>query len=126
MSIKTEFQSNNTDIQAILDIVNSLEEAGGGADIETCSVNIYDLDGIIEYVCATVYQDGNITYWQVEELTNDVTIENVIKGSCVCVITGNDMVKVITGATTIYQHSYGLFAFQINDASARIGLDCAD
>ena len=30
MSYKTEFQSNNTDLQTILDMVNTLPEGGGG------------------------------------------------------------------------------------------------
>lgn len=38
----TSLQSNNTDLQSILDTINALPEAGGsgGASVETCTVNL--------------------------------------------------------------------------------------
>ena len=38
MSYKTELQNNNIDLQAILDSVNSLPEAGGGGGVQVSSV----------------------------------------------------------------------------------------
>lgn len=35
MSNKTELQSNNTDLQGILDTISALPEAGGGANVAT-------------------------------------------------------------------------------------------
>lgn len=57
MSQKTELQSNNTDLQAILATINALPEAGGGGgSVETCRVMFADfeipedaLDSIIAY-----------------------------------------------------------------------------
>lgn len=35
-----ELQSNNTDLQSILDTVNALPEASGGAAVETCNITM--------------------------------------------------------------------------------------
>ena len=51
MNYKTELQSNNADLAAILDAVNALPDAGsgGGAPVEEKDVNFYDYDGTLLY-----------------------------------------------------------------------------
>lgn len=47
MSYKTELQGNNNDLQAILDKVNALPDAGGGSS--TVPVEIIRYDGVFYY-----------------------------------------------------------------------------
>lgn len=51
MNYKTELQSNNADLAAILEAVNALPEAGSGgsAPVEEKDVNFYDYDGTLLY-----------------------------------------------------------------------------
>lgn len=91
MSNKTELQSNNIDLQGILDSINALPEAGSGASIETCTVNITTgLD--MNFICWSSLNNGAITpnYQTGISANSTSTLQNVIKNSAIT-ISYNDM-----------------------------------
>ena len=63
MGFKTELQSNNIDLQTILNKVNALPEAGGGggASVETCTI-ILNSTSYGMFVCS-VNTDYGIDSW---------------------------------------------------------------
>ena len=128
MSYKTEFQSNNNDLQGLINIAKSLPVAenlqpeistqddliaqiatalegkvgvsgGSGSNIETCTVNVMDNGMYIEKLCATVYDGSSIKCEQYHMITSSHTFENVVKGSLVLVCSGDDTVESCFGAT---------------------------
>ena len=118
MSFKTDLQSNNTDLQAILDTINALPEAGssGGGSVETCTVTITS-STYIEYLCATVattegisgclYNSGGIgdvvTY----------TIENVLCNSYIGILSRVALpVFNISGGATVVEFASGFITFK--------------
>jgi hypothetical protein len=65
MSYNTDLQTNNTNLQSILDTINNLPEAGSGggsdASVDTCTVRFEDLtmcDCIIWFVSAMTVENG--------------------------------------------------------------------
>lgn len=83
MNYNTELQSNNTDLQSILDTINALPDAGSdGTSVETCTVTI-NLSGLsISSYCATIYRNGSVGNNCVFTTTSSsFTIENVVCGS---------------------------------------------
>lgn len=65
--MSTQIEQNTTDLQAILDAVNALPEAGsgsGGATIETCTVSIDSSVRPQEIVYLTAL--GEFVYWEAE------------------------------------------------------------
>jgi hypothetical protein len=47
MSNKTRLQTNNINLQALIDKANALPDAGGEGSVETCTVTIETSDGLI-------------------------------------------------------------------------------
>lgn len=94
MSNKTQLQTNNTALDALItrvnaakDIAASLPDAGGsgGGDVETCTVQF----GTSSYASLNVYatildDDGNITAYTIEGAYSG-TIENILCCSVVCI-----------------------------------------
>lgn len=91
MNYKKELQSNNTDLQSVLETVRNLPEAGGSATIDVCSIYI-DHSGHSDRpttFCFTTFSDGEISFvTQYTEKDHEYTIENVVCGSLICF--GND------------------------------------
>ena len=87
MSQKTDLQSNNTDLQSILNTINNLPEAGSGGgssggNIETCTVTINSFAANIRFVMYVSYEDGKYVYNDITyspELST-VTCTNVLCG----------------------------------------------
>lgn len=63
MTYNSELQSNNADLQAILDTVNALPEASSGPSVETCTVNV-SVSGTgvsITSISYTTVADGEVS-----------------------------------------------------------------
>lgn len=87
MSNKTRLQTNNMNLQALIDKANALPDAGsgGGGNIETCTVTLTADVGIIKYG-VTKYVDGVLTCENsVGNGAESLTLNNVVKGSCLTV-----------------------------------------
>lgn len=87
MSQKTDLQSNNIDLQSILDIINNLPDAGGGSSggaLETCNV-ILCADAPTSGQEIVYYTDGTSTYKSIvfpSFMDGEVTIK-VVKNSLI-------------------------------------------
>lgn len=88
MSYNTDLQTNNVNLQAILDTVNNLPEAGGSS-IETCTVTLLGASSSYRpynYSYTAIDTNGNIDCFAVTvNSSTSVTLENVVKGSVVTV-----------------------------------------
>ena len=114
MSNKTRLQTNNNNLQSILDTVNSLPSggsgSGGSANVETCSVtNLYTLT-----VFATTYKNGTFSVI----CTDGLKIENVVVGSIMFVI-GLSRDLELENATLVYNGGSNL-AVSIDGSDACI------
>lgn len=117
MNYNTELQSNNTDLQSILDTINALPESGsGGTSVETCTVRTaihssgyyVGTDGTYY---ATVYRDGTIqnisgTWNSSVNASNPIT--DVVCGS-VFAISGSNLLRMdpseyIVNASVLYHN----------------------
>lgn len=86
MSNKIRLQTNNTNLQALIDKANALPEAGsgGGGSVETCTVEITSDDGNVAMYSATTFQNGEYgcIYSQIKAyLPTPISISNVICGT---------------------------------------------
>ena len=116
-------QSNNTDLQAILNTINELPEAGTA--IETCTVKVnsntssYRFD-TIGYT--TVDSDGNLSAETVKVSANTTTIENVVCGSMLACMKGQGLASATVGVVKIYSNtSYGCI-FKITASAGQIAI----
>lgn len=107
MSNKTQLQTNNTALDALItrvnaakDVAASLPEAGGGS-IATTSVTV---SGEFTKVYATTYTGGEISYSEHHSDYDviDVSITNVVSGSSLVVIAYGSI--DVTGATYVSMH----------------------
>ena len=95
MSNKTRLQTNNTNLQALIDKANALPEAGsgtGGGSVETCTVTIdneiYYCSWGLFYSCLI---DGKVELVATNLEFESKILENVIKNSYITVkIDGHD------------------------------------
>ena len=91
MSNKTRLQTNNTNLQALIDKANALPEAGSGgsASVETCTVTIDDNDcGAFDWAYLTVYRNNVCSVIQTPPFEEEShTITDVVCNSCI-VVTG--------------------------------------
>ena len=97
MSYNTDLQSNNADLQSILNTINSLPEAGsggsgGGQDIQTCRVCISGGMSVWNVVAATVYENGVISTFSKggpAMMGQAPDVNNVVVGSVMIVYPGD-------------------------------------
>lgn len=109
-------------------LVGKAAGGGGGISFETSTVNVYDGSGYIESISAAIYQDGHIVGIKKpsdDSYTSDETIENVIKGSYITIITGNDRTAKIIGATEISIDGE-VAIYRIDGDQVEIGLQFID
>lgn len=105
MSNKTQLQTNNTALDALITRVNaakdtaaSLSEAGGGSgggSVETCTVTINVNQPLVLYEYAVIIKesDGIISVINdVYRQGNTVTIPNIVKGSLILIKTNNPVI----------------------------------
>lgn len=81
MSQKTDLQATNTDLQAILDLVNSLPDKEEGPSYETCTVSSSSNLPTVSYLEYT--PEAGVCTRTVD--INSKTIQNVVSGSILCV-----------------------------------------
>lgn len=92
----SKLTTNTTDLQAILDKVNALPDAGsgGGASVETCSVRVSpDTDATVNMIAYTyVEDDGKVTTMYNDYgkgISNeDIVLSNVVCGSFIYMLAG--------------------------------------
>ena len=82
MSQKTDLQATNADLQAILDLVNSLPDKVEAPTYETCTVTLSVTYGIKRYIALVLGSDGPEII-DVDSIYNygQFTISNVLCGS---------------------------------------------
>lgn len=119
MSNKTQLQTNNTTLDALITRVNAAKEtaaslpeggSGGGESIETCTVEIHMSSGKKCYA-TTVNTNGNVVFSEVTSVNDYDTvsggiaiIENVVCNSFIyCEANLNGM--SITGTATIFNYN---------------------
>ena len=83
MSNKTRLQTNNENLQSLIDKANVLPDVGGSENVETCTVTINILDGRAQncFCCATRFINGSFTTHPNSLSTFPATITNVVCGS---------------------------------------------
>jgi hypothetical protein len=97
MSNKSRLQTNNTNLQALINKANSLPDAGGGSggNVETCTVTIDCVGGNIAHIAATIVENGVETiYTRMSDIDSDseyppYTIYNVKCGSAIVLNVAN-------------------------------------
>lgn len=102
MSYNTELQSNNTELQAILDAVNALPEAGtgGGGSVEAVNINV--MAAAPWGVTSTVYYvDPSGAQQTLSQTEGTIT---VMKNSLLLIASGGDGVSARNNAR-IYMFS---------------------
>lgn len=83
MGYKTELQSNNADLQTILNKVNALPEAGGGGgggSVETCTVVLKTTAG-----ASSSYYPVNVAYTSVDDSGNVIGVNQTVSTSSVTI-----------------------------------------
>lgn len=114
MSYKTEFQSNNTDLQAILDAVNALPEAGPnfshvGFFNDSISANSYTYTSVpVASYYAILCLNGEDEYCMVK-VENNVVSEVVKEASTFHIESEEGFVYFHNTATYVQDFVFGYF-----------------
>lgn len=114
MSYNSELQSNNTDLQAILETINNLPEAGGsgGGGIETCSVTISWFNDNTYEPFDIYYSDGSGSVCNIKTATAQYNgTLTCVKGSLIYMST----CATASGVQYIQVSSNILFISQMTD-----------
>lgn len=114
MSNKSRLQTNNTNLQALINKANALPEAGGGGSggMETCTVTATQPGGPTPVIPYIVYTNSNMEIVS-EDLTDALTL-TVVKGTILLGIDGSSMDNVVSGDASIIHHYGTQTSFQIN------------
>lgn len=114
MSNKTQLQTNNTNlasytdrVSALIDVANSLPEAGGsgGGSVDTCTVNIVTTRGgndtarIVGYMCTSV-DNGQIKIDYMRPSYNSGDNIQAIQSEVVC---GSSMILWLSGILDFWE-----------------------
>ena len=86
MSNKSRLQTNNSNLQSLIDKANALPNAGSGSgSVETCTVTI-TTDSITRYSVTKYVNGAFVTECEKGYGEPEITIDNVVKGSSLAVI----------------------------------------
>lgn len=80
MSNKSRLQTNNINLQALVNKANALPDAGGSGSMRTCTITINSAS-YIDFICATTMVDGKLSSYWFSEFNGSYyskTIENVV------------------------------------------------
>ena len=99
MSNKTRLQTNNANLQSLINKANALPDAGsGGGSIETCTVTITEFSNNIHAYCYTAFENNVLTpKGDTSSITSPLTLNNVVCGSAIFVSNGYYMNGVTVG-----------------------------
>lgn len=116
MSFKSDLQSNNASLQAILESVNNLPEASPMTEIDTCTLIIDDTSSLYKsYVSCTVLRNGEISAVCYNDFATAIQIDGVLCNSMVTVA-GQSCFESLTNATPIcnyFHQAHGATTYQI-------------
>lgn len=126
MSNKTILQTNNTDLQSLIDRVNtakdtaaSLPEAGGGGSLETCTVSLR-IDGPT-ITDSLVYYTNENQELATETFRSSITIK-CLKNSIISTNNGGMGVNTSGSLEVLYRRGECLVLHVFGDGNAVIGL----
>jgi hypothetical protein len=126
MSNKTQLQTNNTNLQSLIDRINaakdtaaSLPEAGGGGSLETCTVSLR-LDGPTMKDSLVYYTNENQEL-ATETFRSSITIK-CLKNSIISTNNGGIGVNTSGSLEVLYRHGQCLVLHVFGDGNAVIGL----
>ena len=108
MSNKSRLQTNNTNLQALINKANALPEAGGGGSggsVNTCTVTVLYPEPIVPVTPYVFYTNSNMEVVS-EYFTNTLTL-TVAKGTILLGLGGSSMDNVVSGDASIIHH-YGI------------------
>ena len=117
MSNKTRLQTNNTNLQALIDKANALPDAGssGGGSVETCTVNI--LSTTESTIIGTVVNNNGELETSIVTATgfnyfHSGTMEDILCGSTFVIIPNSSYsITISSGSATIVQEYDNLIVF---------------
>ena len=139
MSNKLRLQTNNTNLQALIDKANALHDAGGsgGGRFETCTVTISFTygDPTDVWISGTQLVDGNIQPFTFvdnsnnpQSFTSPLTISNIVKNTLLT-ISGYGRyaipsdVGTLTGCELAYSAvALKTFAVKVTDTTASVAV----
>lgn len=116
MSNKSRLQTNNTNLQALINKANALPEAGGGggAGVETCTVNIKPMTtSTISYV-----NNGQIITENIDSSGKTIT---VIKNTILVINGGWTSMNKTTGSCTKLFYTMSCAAYSITGDCQLVG-----
>lgn len=133
MSNKTQLQTNNVNLDALITRVNaakdtaaSLPEAGGS--VETCTIDYFDA-GNGYWISVTRVIDGCITTTIIDLASNNLygtgfTIDNVVKGTKLLIIHGDLVEDYVVEGEAVYDGRIGAGWYDDYTYSFTINGDC--
>ena len=89
----TELQSNNTDLQSILDAVNALPEASGGTAVETCTVTIENNSAYAFNIAYTDVSNETLVPTIAKHSATTITKDYIVAGNTIMTIV-NSMIAM--------------------------------
>lgn len=98
MSNKSRLQTNNTNLQALIDKANALPDAGGGSgggSVETCAVGFVNSSETTCSVYGTYYENGAFSSYPISISTMSSRDMEVIKNSFIVISSNASAVDVI-------------------------------
>lgn len=113
MSNKSRLQTNNTNLQELINKANALPDAGGGS-VKTCTVGV-SLDAPALMAPIAYYTDSNMIIQSVS-LSDSNTLTVPI--GTLLVTAGGSLIDSITGDGEKLAYNGGISVFKINGASA--------
>lgn len=111
MTYNTDLQSNNVELQEILDAVNDLPEAGGGGSsgggtVDTCTINVIDNLGYntVCVVATILNENGEVEIHNpLGNSEGSKTINNVLCNSALYVKEATTMGKINSEGMTLVE-----------------------
>ena len=113
MSNKSRLQTNNTNLQALIDKANALPDAGGsgGGSVETCTITVM-LDSPAPTFPQIIYTNTNMQIVS-EDLEGQLSL-TVVKGTILISSGGSSDDAVVSGDAERIGYGGGRAMFKIN------------